>query len=363
MSIPRVLACLSLLAAPMFAIAQTSPTIYTITETMAGGTPGTTEIIYRLGDKALTDMRVPAQGATPAGRTLTLYDLKAQTTISWNPAANPPVCGGAGNFSGDWGDPFAMTADVKKDIASGEVKPAGTETVDGLTAQIYYGSSSQGTEKVWLDEKDGLVLRADVGAPGQPTMRWVDITKISLAAPDPAMFALPAVCAGVKPPPTPAQIIAEETGDDPGNYVTAFVGPGSKDSCNVVLRVVQAKTLAPLTNVQVAIDTQYDQNDPNPPHYNFGVADSGRETFSGGHLRDLSAGVHNGVVSLGAVPSYFNLVVNAVHPGHSGGSGLIYRQCFAPTTVLLFLYKNYGQSDESVDAVWVKSGKYAAAAH
>jgi hypothetical protein len=32
----------------------------------------------------------------------------------------------------------------------------------------------------------------------------------------------------------------------------------------------------------------------------------------------------------------------------------------APTTVLLFLYKNYGQQDESVDALWVKAGKNAA---
>jgi hypothetical protein len=38
---------------------------------------------------------------------------------------------------------------------------------------------------------------------------------------------------------------------------------------------------------------------------------------------------------------------------------LFYRQCFAPTTVLLFLYKDYAQSGESVDALWVKSGKYA----
>jgi hypothetical protein len=39
--------------------------------------------------------------------------------------------------------------------------------------------------------------------------------------------------------------------------------------------------------------------------------------------------------------------------------GLIYRQCFSPTTVLLDVVKDYGQADQSQDLLWVKSGKYA----
>ena len=351
------LVCLCLLASSALLPAQsTPPTDYAITQ--AGGSPGATTTIYRRGSKALMVMFLPSQGATPASTTDNLIDIAAGTNLTWNPNDSNVGCS-AGTFSGDWGDPFAMTAELSGDIAKGDLKPAGTETIDGIPAQVYTGSSQGASIKAWLDQKDGLVLRAEMSAPNTPPTAIVNLTKVSFSAPPASMFAVPAICAGVKPPPTPAQLITAETGDDAANYVSAFTGPGSQNSCNVVLRVVQAPTFTPLTNLQVAIDTQYDQNDPNPPHYTFGVGDDGTETFSGGHLRQITTGIHGGMVSLGEVPPYFNLVVNAVHPGHSGGSGLIYRQCFAPTTVLLFLYKDYGQQDESVDALWVKAGKNA----
>lgn len=356
MATPRMLACVGLLALTPLIKAQTAPAAYTITQNLT--TPGSTSTVYRSGSKALVVINLPAQGATPASRTFNLYDLADGVNYSWNPDDSNVPCS-ANHFSGDWGDPFAVTADLNKDIASGEAKPAGTETVDGIATQTYTASSPDGTEKVWLDQKDGLVLRLQLAPPGQPPGLFVDVTKVSFAQPDASLFVLPAACAGQKPPPTPAQLIADETGDDAANYVTAFTGPGSKDSCNVVMRVLQSPAMTPLTNLQVAIDTQYNQNDPNPPHYNFGVGDNGTMTFAGGHLQQITTGIHGGIVDLGTPPAYFNLVVNAVHPGHSAGPGLIYRQCFAPTTVLLFLYKNYGQQGESVDALWAKAGKYA----
>jgi hypothetical protein len=355
---PRIAVCLGLTVLAPLVQAQTAPSSYTITQNISSAA-GATSTVYRSGSKALAVVSLPAQGATPATRTDSLYDIAAGTHYTWNPDVSPIACG-AGTFSGDWGDPFALTAEVNKDIASGEVKPAGSETIHGIPTQIYAGSNAQATEKVWLDKKDSLVVRAQLSGPGAPLMTIVDITSLSLAAPDPALFVLPPECASQKPQRTPAQLITDETGDDPANFVSAFTGPGSKIECDVVLRVVQAKTMAPLADVQVAIDTQYDQNDPNPPHYEFGVGNDGTETFAGGHLHQVTAGIHNGVVDLGnSLPPYFNMVVNAVHPGHSGGPGLIYRQCFAPTTVLLFLYKDYGQADESVDALWVKAGRYA----
>ena len=356
MATPRILACVCLLAFAPLMQSQTAPSAYTITQNLT--TPGSTSTVYRSGSKALVAISLPAQGSTPASRTFSLYDIAAGVSYSWNPDDSNVPCS-ANNFSGDWGDPFAMTADLEKDIAKGDAKPSGTETVDGIAAQVYTASSPDATEKVWLDQKDGLVLRVQLAAPGQPPGLFVDITRVSFAAPDPALFAVPSKCAGQKPPPTAAQVIADETGDDAANYVTAFTGPGSQNSCNVVMRVLQAPAMTPLTDLQVAIDTQYDQNDPNPPHYNFGVADNGTMTFAGGHLTQITTGIHGSTVDLGTPPPYFNLVVNAVHPGHSAGPGLIYRQCFAPTTVLLFLYKNYGQQNESVDALWAKSGKYA----
>jgi hypothetical protein len=345
-----------LVLSPLLA-AQTPPTSYTITQNSP--TPGATSTIYRSGSKALIVFNSPAQGATPGSRTYSLYDLGAGVNHSWNPDDKNVPCS-AGTFSGDWGDPFAMIADVNQEIAKGDIKPAGSETINGVATQVYAGTSQGAAIKVWLDTKEGLVIRASFGPPGGPMQNLVDVTKVSFAAPAASLFVLPAACAGVNPPPTPAQLIADETGDDAANYVSAFVGPGSKDTCDVVLRVVKAKTMTPLMPIQLGLDTQYDQNDPNPPHYEFGVADNGTMTMSGGHLREITSGIHDGTVNLGSsLPPYFNMLVNAVHPGHSAGTGLIYRQCFGPTTVLLFIYKNYGQSDEGVDALWVKAGKYA----
>jgi hypothetical protein len=352
-----LVACLGLAVIAPLAQAQTPPTSYTIKQNVSA-IAGATSTLYRSGSRALAVVSLPAQAAAPATQTYSLYDLDAGVDYTWISGVSPIACS-AGTFSGDWGDPFALTAEFKKGIAAGELKPAGSETLHGIPTDVYAGNSPQATEKVWFDRKDGLVIRAQLAGSGAPPVTIVDITALSLAPPDPALFALPPACADQKPARTPAQLITDETGDDPANYVNAIEGPSSPSSCNVVLRVVQAKSMMPIQNIQVAIDTQYNQNDPDPPHYTFGVAGNGTETFSGGHLHELASGIHNGMVSLGTVPSYFNLVVNAVEPNRSGGVVLVYRHCFLPTTVLLYIVKNLGQSGQSSDLLWVKAGRNA----
>ena len=359
MPIARIVSILSLVSATAFALAQPAPpTAYTITQAVAGGTPGTTLTIHRSGSKALAELVQPAQGATPASHILTLYDLAAGTSFSWDPRSNPAACSSA-KFSGDWGDPFAMISDVNAGIAKGELKAGGTETLAGIPARIYSGSSPQATTKVWLDAKDGLVLRAVMSAPGSPAMTLVDIKSVSFAAPPQSLFAVPAACAGVKPPPSAEDLIADETGDTAANYVNGMYGPGSKNSCSVVVRVVQAKTMTPISHIQVAIDTAI-YPDNAPPSYTFGVADDGTTTYSGGHVLEITNRARNGVVRLGLPPDHFQIGVNTIEPHRGGSVGLVYRQCFAPTTVLLYVVKDYGQPTESGDWLWVKSGKYAA---
>lgn len=356
MPTPRALICLGLFALAPLMQAQTPPTAYTITQN--GNSPGATTTVYRNGSKVLAIVNEPAQGSTPAMRIYSLYDLAASIDYTWSPETIPIPCS-SGTFSGDWGDPFAMTAEVEKDIASGDIKPAGTETINGIATQIYVGSNAQATEKVWFDQKDALVIRAQLAGAGAPLMTLVDIANVSFAPPDPKLFIPPPACAGQKPPRTAAQLMTDETGDDPANFVNGMYGPGSANSCNVVLRTVQAKSMTPITNIQVAIDTQYDQNNPNPPQYNFGVRADGSQTYSGGHVREITSQVQNGMVSLGTPPAYFMLSVNVIQPGRAAGMGLVYRQCFAPTTVLLYVVKDYGQQDQNGDFLWAKSGKYA----
>jgi hypothetical protein len=150
MSSPRVLVCLCLLASSALLSAQTPPTAYVITQSV--GTTGGTSTIYRSGSKALVDFIQPAQADTPASRSFSLYDLAAGTSTTWDPTASPIQCNVA-HFSGDWGDPFAMTADVNSSIAKGDLKPAGTEILAGIATQVYAGNSQGASIKAWLDQK------------------------------------------------------------------------------------------------------------------------------------------------------------------------------------------------------------------
>jgi len=352
MTPPRVVVCLVLLALCPLAHAQTAPTAYAISEAMAGPAQGTMTV-YRNGDKAVIEMGGGAQSST------TLYDLKAGVTYSWDPTASPIQCS-AGHFSGDWGDPFAMTAEVTGSISKGDLKPTGTEMVAGILADVYEQNSPQGKIKAWLDKKDNLVLRATMAAPGAPPMAMVDIRKVTLGPPDPQRLKLPAACGGVHAAPTPDEVIADETGDSADNYVNAIYGPGSANSCSILVRVVTAKTMTPITNrLQFAIDTTYNQD--NPPHYEFGMARDGSQSYSGGGVHEITKQAHNGMVRIDNPPTYFNLSVNLIKPNYGAGMGLIYRQCFRPVTVLLYVVKDPNDPQAGADWLYAKGGKFATA--
>jgi hypothetical protein len=215
--------------------------------------------------------------------------------------------------------------------------------------------------KAWIDQKDGLVIKSGFGAPGSPMTFMVNVRSISLATPPASLFVLPAACASVKPPPTAAELMAAETGDSGANFVNAIYGPGSKNSCSIVLRVVAAKTMTPINRkFQVAIDTTYNQDSPNPPHYVFGVGNDGTSTYSGGGLHEITNQVHNGMLRIDNPPAYFNLGVNIPTPNHGADVGLIYRQCFAPTTMLYFVVKDPSNPANGGDWLYAKAGKYAA---
>lgn len=357
MSSPRVLICLCALACAPLVIAQTPPTAYMITQSV--GTTGGISTIYRSGSKVLMEVRQPAQTGTLVGRSFSLYDLKANTTYSWDPDAHPISCG-AGTFSGDWGDPFASTGDLNSSIAKGDIRPVGAETINGIATQVFTGTTQGANVKAWIDMKDSLVIRMELSAAGGASMTLINITKVSFATPPASLFVLPSACAGVKPPPTPAEIIADETGDDAANWVNAIYGPGSENSCSIVVRVVAAKSLTPINRrYQAAIDTTYDQNNPTPPHYEFGVGNDGTSTYSGGGLHEITNQIHNGMLRIDSPPAYFMFGVNIPTPNRGADVGLIYRQCFAPVTMLYYVVKDPANPADGGDWLYAKSGKYA----
>ena len=362
MSTPRILACLGILALSSYLQAQAPPpTAYAIAQTVAGADPGSLMTIYRSGSHALSDMYYPAASGTPARHVYTFYDLTTHTSHTWDPSIKPPSCG-AGAFSGpaDWGDPFETTTELTAGIAKGELKPAGNETLSGIPTKVYTGSS-QGTDiKVWLDEKDGLVIRATVGAPGAAMLTMVNIVHVSFAPPAPTLFTLPAYCAPYKAPPTPAELMAAETGDNGANWVNAIYGPGSKNSCSILVHVVAAKTMAPLNRkFQAGIDTTYNQDDPTPPHYVFGVGEDGTSTYAGGGLHEITNQIRNYTIRIDNPPAYFNFGINIPTPHRGASVGLIYRQCFAPVTNLYYVIKDRANPADGGDWLYAKAGKYA----
>jgi len=360
MRTPQILPCLTILALTALAPAQTPPSAYTITQALPGPDGGTMTI-YRSGAQAVIEYRHPAKpDGTPASRSLSFYDLKAGVSHTWDPSITPPSCS-VGNFSGDWGDPFEATTELADPIKNGDLKPAGAETVNGIPTKVFAGVTQGASLKAWIDQKDNLVIKAEYGAPGGPMTNMVDIRSVSFAPPAASLFVLPAYCASVKPPPTPAELMAEETGDSGDNFVNAIYGPGSKNSCSIVVRVVAAKTMAPVTRRwQFAIDTTYNQDDPNLPHYEFGVGNDGTSTFSGGHIHELTSQIHNDMLRIDNPPAYFNTAMNVVQPGHGTGTGLIYRQCFAPVTMLYYVLKDPADIGKGADWLYAKAGKYAA---
>jgi hypothetical protein len=328
---------------------------------MPGGNPGTMTI-SRNGSQVMIEYKIPAQpDGTPAVHSFSSYDLNAGTSHSWNLTSNPVTCS-ASNFSGDWGDPFAGAAELTPAIAKGDLKPVADETMNGIPTKVYAGVTQGTNIKVWFDQKDNLVMKAEFGAPGGPMTIMSDVRSVSFTAPPASIFALPPACAGIKPPPTPAELMAAETGDDGANWANANYGPGSKNSCTIVVRVVAAKTMTPINRkFQAAIDLTYDPNSSTPPSYVFGVGEDGTSTYSGGGLHEITSQIHNGIIRLENPPTQFMFGVNIPTPHRGANVGLIYRQCFAPVTVLYDIVKDPANPADGSDYLYAKSGKYAQA--
>jgi hypothetical protein len=76
--------------------------------------------------------------------------LATRTTIPWGPTGPAPECGN-GTYGGDWGDPFAASAQMNADLLSKKVTPSGTETVNDLSAKVLDADmGADGEAKVWL---------------------------------------------------------------------------------------------------------------------------------------------------------------------------------------------------------------------
>ena len=334
----------ALIAPGLWAQYAPAPTQYSVTESQPIAL-----VIYRDGDLAVMDH--------PDRHTRSLYNLKSHTQFGWDTQHPENGCSN-GSFSGDWGDPFEAS-DVDA-ILKTSTKPPSSETVNGIATKMFEGVEPQSKTaiKVWRDPKYGMVIKGEMTPPGGAAVTMVEVKKYSLAKPAAEIFVMPPACANAPPPPpTAAQRFAAETGDDGGNFVDATMGPGSSNSCTMLMRFVKAGSMQPLSDFQVALDLAYDQD--HPPHYVMGGSPSGRTVFSGGHLKEYTAQIQNGVLRIPDVPASFDLEITFAGGNKGAGSALLYRKCAGPQTVLLYVVKNPDKLSDGADWMWVKSGKFA----
>jgi hypothetical protein len=340
--------------------AQTAaaPTAYTVTVTNSIFGPGERLKIYRLGAKVLVDQVSEASAADPkAAHIRGLFDLETHRNLSWSWPDSSAGCS-SGTFSGDWGDPFGNV-----DALAGQAtRQVGTETLHGYVARIMEASDQGNTIRAWVDSKTGLVLKAQLSQQGAAPRTILEVVTASFAPPPASVFAVPAVCAAAAaapPPPTEEEQIAALTGGNPQDFVKAIYGPGSKDSCTVLFRVMKAGSMEPITSgFQVALDLNL-ATEPQPS-YTIGLSREGHAIFSGGGLREVTSQMRNGVLRIDNPPGHFDLEIAFGNAGSS--SALIYKQCFAPQTVLLYVIRNPDKLSDGGEFLWVKSGKYSTVA-
>jgi hypothetical protein len=315
---------LSCLATAAIACAQYAPPplTYTVVQQNSLFGPDTTMTVYRDGSKAAMDI------VHPSTHTRSVFDLQAQTTITWDASQASAECGNS-TFKGDWGDPFVGSAGFMDDINKQHPTPAGTETVNGVSAKVseFVMDGTTGKSKVWVDPKYGMIMRMLMGQPAGAPKVVFETTKMTFAAPPAAVF-VPA-CKAPAPMPTDEDKIAAITGGPGSDYAFANKGEpsGASGGCMILFHIVRAGSMTPVTSgFQVFVDDK--------------------------EVRVLP----NGLARLVNMPKQFIIEVRVPS---GGASGPIYRQCNRPQTTLLMVAKNWDSLGQGADFLWVKSGKFA----
>ncbi|HUA63613.1 MAG TPA: hypothetical protein VML19_32960 [Verrucomicrobiae bacterium] len=342
---------------PLAAQYSPSPETYSVTQVNNLFGPGAIMRFFRDGTKARVDTNTAA--AQPGGKAMhvrTIYDLSAHTNISWDPMAQPPACS-TGTWGGDWGDPFKSSIEMNSDIQSKHYKPSATEMVNNVSTQVYdEDMGADGKAKVWIEPKFGLVMRAQMGA--APPLKTVLETQVfSLNKPPAATFDIPPACKAALAAPSPDDVkTADETGEPASNFVIAtHVTEASPQSCTVLFRMVQYKTMNTITEpYQIGLDR--DPDDKNSGDYAFGRDANGTMLVKGGHLAEVTSQMRNGVLRIENATPEFYIVIRVPN---GGASSAIRRQCFGPVTTLLLVVDSLDRMGTRGDWLWVKSGKQA----
>jgi hypothetical protein len=195
----RALAAAALLAgvAPSVSSARpaAAPTRFSVTETLFLVVQGQILRIGRDGQSAIIEQTIPPRTDNPTGvRSRAYYDLKAGLSYTLD-LINPATPCGPSNFTGDWGDPFVMSADLIAQMARFHPTHAGAAIVNGIATEVSVAATPDGQGRVWVEPKTGLIVKWVMTPPNGPPRTMIEVTSFSLTPPSPAALALPTKCA------------------------------------------------------------------------------------------------------------------------------------------------------------------------
>jgi hypothetical protein len=182
--------------APSVSRAQpAAPTRYSVSETLFLVVQGQIMRIGRDGQRAIIEQTIPPTTDSPTGvRSRAYYDIKAGLSYTLD-LIDPATPCGPSNVSGDWGDPFVMSADLIGQMAKFHPTDAGAATVNGIATEASVAATPDGQGKVWVEPKTGLIVKWVMTPPNGPPRTMIEVTSFSLTPPSPAALALPLKCA------------------------------------------------------------------------------------------------------------------------------------------------------------------------
>ena len=172
-----------------------APTRYSVTEILFFVVPDQIMKIGRDGQSAIIEQSIPARADHPTGvHSRAYYDLKAGLSYTLDLIDRATPCGPS-KVSGDWGDPFAMSADLIAQMAKFHPTNAGAATVNGIATEVSTATTPDGQAKVWVEPKTGLIVKWVMTPPNGPPRTMTEVTSFSQTPPSPAALALPTKCA------------------------------------------------------------------------------------------------------------------------------------------------------------------------
>jgi hypothetical protein len=172
-----------------------APDRFSVTETLFLVVPGQIMKIGRIGQRAVIEQTLPPRADNPSGvRTRAYYDLTAGLSYTLDLIDPASLCGPS-KFTGDWGDPFTMSADLIGQMARFHPTAAGAATVNGIATKVSVAATPDGQAKVWVEPKTGLIVKWVMTPPNGPPRTMIEVTSLSSTPPPPATLALPTKCA------------------------------------------------------------------------------------------------------------------------------------------------------------------------